>query len=287
MRWLLLLVVALLSVVMALATSLHVQLLWLTLLLCVATALHWHDELRHPHHSLPAIIRSSLSLAADRPLAESHHQVVGELLRIAGHEDPLFRVLAAENLDRLVSDVRVLGDGRVEFQSTESWRLAYERLLRSPGLYLYRSVAFVETQHYWQDGPGRQSTLLNLELQKSATVTIERIVILATHLWPDDQPNPDEPVLSWIDEQQRSGIRVSLIRESRLSEEPELLNDFGIYGNRALGMQRLDAAGRTTRFILSFDFDEVRRAESCWERLTIFSMDWADAGRHGHSTESS
>ena len=70
---------------------------------------------------------------------------------------------------------------------------------------------------------------------------------------------PADPIHDWVEEQHRYGIWLLLIRESTLEAEPDLISDFGIYGSRAVGMQLLDPAGRTKRFVLSFDF-EGRRA---------------------------
>jgi hypothetical protein len=51
-----------------------------------------------------------------------------------------------------------------------------------------------------------------------------------------------------------------LVRESELRCEPDLLIDFGIYGNQATGIQELDLDGRTQRFILDFDARSVELA---------------------------
>jgi hypothetical protein len=64
-------------------------------------------------------------------------------------------------------------------EDTETWRLGYEQLLRSPGLHRYRSVSLVESAAYWQDVPGRQSMRLNFEMQDSGRLSIERTVIIA------------------------------------------------------------------------------------------------------------
>ena len=217
-----------------------------------------------------------MTLASDKDIAPLHEQIVAALCKVSERRDPIYQTLARQRLESIVGDCNLLGDGRIEFESTETWRLLYEQLLRSPGLHLYRSVAYVETPHYWQDGPGQQSTQLNLELQDAGTLSIERTVIVADHLWGEDPLFPVEPIHSWIDEQHRHGIWLRLVREASLDSEPELLSDFGIYGSRALGMQRLDAAGRTARFVLSFDFEEVKRAEQWWDRLAVYATSYRD-----------
>jgi hypothetical protein len=75
---------------------------------------------------------------------------------------------------------------------------------------------------------------------------IERIVIVADGLWPNGEQVPIEPIATWLDEQVRHEIDVRLVRASRL--EDDLLADFGLYGNRAVGQQQVDDQGRTVRF---------------------------------------
>ncbi|APZ96373.1 hypothetical protein [Fuerstiella marisgermanici] len=264
----LLMTILFLTVLLTAATTVELQLLWLGLLMCVAIVLQWHDEPRI-RETLPRVVKQQLQLATDDGLQNVHQQMITELIRVGECSDPLFRGLADEQLQRAVHNLQTLGRLTVEYDSTEAWRVAYEQLLRSPGLYQYRSVSHVETQNYWQDGPARQSTLLNMELQQSGMVIIERIVIVASHLWPKDADVPEEPLHSWIDEQARAGIQIRLVRERDLADERELVNDFGIYGSRAVGLQRVDAAGRTSQFRLSFNFEDVCRAERCWQQLLL------------------
>ena len=153
--------------------------------------------------------------------------------------------------------------------------MAYDQLLCSSGLYSYRSVAYVKTPDYWQDEPGRQSMQLNFQKSNDGSLTIERIAIVSDSFWPTGEYFPVEPILSWFDEQYRRGIAIRLVRLSALSDESDLVCDIGIYGNRAVGRQEIDETGKTVRFTLSFDFAEVVAAEKCWERLSVYAMDYA------------
>jgi hypothetical protein len=200
----------------------------------------------------PQVIATLLSLARDTEVAEVHSKLAEALKTISQLKDPIFRQLASERLDSLVQQVQALSEATIEYTSTESWRVAYEELLRSPGLHLYRSVSHIESVHYWQDGPGTQSTQLNLELQDSRVIGVERIAIIADHLWPESSLFPIEPIHNWLEEQHRHGI----------------------YGSRAIGIQVADPAGRTMRFVLSFDFDKVERAESVWDRLLVYAISY-------------
>ena len=44
---------------------------------------------------------------------------------------------------------------------------------------------------------------------------------------------------------------------------PDLLADFGIYGDRAVGTQELDEQSRTVRFTLSFDPQREYHVYAC------------------------
>ena len=101
-------------------------------------------------------------------------------------------------------------------------------------------------------------------------VRVERIAILPDALWPDDRSPPAEPVRSWLREQHDHGLHLAVVRESAVHGEPDLLCDFGIYGDRAVGMQELDERSRTARFTLSFDRQAVLLAEDRWRRLSVF-----------------
>ncbi|MCA9064170.1 MAG: hypothetical protein KDA96_13965 [Planctomycetaceae bacterium] len=224
----------------------------------------------------PRLLQLLLDLSRDREISGMHVSIAEALNQIANQHDPIFRRLALQRLQSIGDQCAVIGRATVEFTSTESWRVVYEELLRSPGLHLYRSVAHIESPHYWQDGPGQQSTKLNLELQDQGVVSIERTAIIADHLWPETSLFPIEPLHSWLDEQHRHGIWLRLVRESALGTESDLLTDFGIYGNRAVGMQSADPSGRTIRFVLSFDFDKLRQAETQWSRLAVYAISYRE-----------
>ncbi len=224
----------------------------------------------------PRAITQIMSLSRDAEVAEVHSQLAEALETMSQLKDPIFRQLATQRLNSLVQQAQSLAEASIEYTSTESWRVAYEELLRSPGLHLYRSVAYIESTHYWQDGPGAQSTKLNLELQDNRTIAVERIAIIADHLWPDTSLFPIGPIHTWLEEQHRHGIWVRLVRESQLVSDTDLLTDLGIYGSRAVGVQVADPAGRTIRFVLSFDFDCVQRAEVMWNRLLVYAISYKE-----------
>ncbi len=223
-----------------------------------------------------SILDSLFKLAKDDDVADFHKKVTKFLSDASERRDTIFRELLNDRLKILASEVESLGNGRIEFVSTESWRIFYEQILRSPGISLYRSVAHVETQSYWQDSAGRKSTELNLELHDSGKVSMERIAIIADHLWRPDELFPVSIIHEWLEEQYRFGIWISLVRESELTNEKELISDFGIYGNRAVGRQSADVGGRTIRFTLSFDNQDIEKANEIWKKLGVFAVPYSD-----------
>jgi hypothetical protein len=215
-------------------------------------------------------------LSKDEKVDQAQKNISKALYAASRRKDAVFQTLLDTRLANLTDDINQLGKGRIEFANTESWRVFYEQLLRSPSTTMYRSVAHIETPHYWQDGAGEKSTALNLEIHDSGKVSIERVAIIADHLWPRDEPFPVKPIRRWIDQQHRYGIWIELVRESELVGEPHLIADFGIYGFRAVGRQVSDSSGRTTRFTLSFEYSDVKEAEANWKRLQVFTKPFAE-----------
>ena len=107
-------------------------------------------------------------------------------------------------------------------------------------------------------------------------VRIERVVILRGDLWPDADELPSQKIRPWIDDQHNCGIWICLVRESAIAAEPDLLCEFGIYGERATGIQELDEQSRTVRFILSFDQQSIKLARDRLARLALYATPYAD-----------
>jgi hypothetical protein len=211
-----------------------------------------------------------LSLAPDRELYAQYLAICQALTELARKDDSILRQTALLKLASVVSQVQSLSGGTFVFSLTESWRTVYEQLLRSPDIRKYCSVAWVRTADYWQDPPGRQSIQVNYEAAHRGT-HIERIVVLHAGLWPQGQLLPSPEVLPWIEEQHNHGLWIMLVREAELTREPDLLGDFGIYGDRAVGVQELDAHSRTLRFTLEFSSQAVQLAEDRWRRVSLYA----------------
>ena len=113
-------------------------------------------------------------------ILENYIEISQALSDLSAQTDPVLLEFAANKLDSLAEQVQAMARGELTFSSTEAWRMIYEKILRCERVKKYRSVAWFKSPEYWQDGPGRKSLQLNLEL-RSAGLNIERIVIV-----PDD-----------------------------------------------------------------------------------------------------
>ena len=224
----------------------------------------------------PTLTETPLLLAREPELFDIYEELSQSLLRIGWRKDPIFREVALKRLAKVVEEAIQVSRGEVVFEGTETWRIVYEDLLRSRGLYQYRSVSWVTTEEYWQDAPGQQSIQLNAELHENGQLGVERIVVVADKFWPAGDILPSVRIQQWIHLQHIHGIWVQLVRESQLSGESDLVADFGIYGARAVGYQTVDEHGRTIRFSLRFTIDEIERAEERWQRLQVYSTSYAD-----------
>ncbi len=231
------------------------------------------------HRAATASVTSHLEtpfvLARDAAMFQRYRAMSESLLAASRNPDPIYREIALEHFDELNRQATTIASGTFVFEGTETWRILYERLLRSPGLHLYRSVAWVKNENYWQDEPGRKSMAVNFELHDAELLNIERIAIIADELWPLSEVWPVEPLRQWLQQQHSRGLWIKFVRESALSKEPELIADIGIYGSRAVGMQELDDDCCTVRFTLTFHQARVTEAESRWTRLAVYAESFA------------
>ncbi len=233
------------------------------------------DERERRRAELLEKLQIPVALAPHHDLFDLYSTFAQALGDLARQPDAILRQFAVMKLSSIAEQVRQLADGRVVFTATETWRTVYEQLLQSPGLQSYRSVAWVKAADYWQDQPGRQSMRLNYHMIRKG-LAIERIIILRGALWQEDQTLPSSAIGGWIHEQHEQGVRVSLVRESALANEPDLLCDFGVYDDRAAGVQEQDEQSRTQRFVLSFDRTSVRLAGDRWSRLALYATPYAE-----------
>jgi hypothetical protein len=234
------------------------------------------DARERSRAELLGTLRVPLDLAREPDLF-GHYLAFGDsLVALARRTDePVLLRFALVKLASINEQVQTLAQGRIVFSATETWRTVYEQLLQSPGLGTYRSVAWVKARDYWQDAPGRQSMRLNLALARRG-LHIERIVILRDDLWPQGSKLPSPAIRPWIQQQHESGVVVSLIREGDIAGEANLAADFGLYGDRAVGIQELDEEARTVSFVLEFGEASLRLVQAWWDRLSLYALPYAD-----------
>jgi len=214
-----------------------------------------------------------MALARDENLFSYFIKYSDSLLDISYIPDPVFRQAAINQLESIYKLLLGLGQGTLVFDNTESWRLIYEQLLVSKPVYRYRSVAWIKDEQYWQDEPGRQSLQLNLNLARSGKVSIDRICIIHDVCWLHSGSILSPILRSWIEKQAQAGVVIKIIRESALSQETDLVCDFGIYGDHVIGHQITEEHLGNSRFVLQFDFDAVAVAESKWKRLQSYAVE--------------
>jgi hypothetical protein len=229
------------------------------------------DERERQRAAAIESLSAPLALASDPELFRLYRAICDGLISLSRRPNGILRHIALLKLTSLSEQVAGLADGKAVFALTESWRTVYERLLASPELKKYRSVAWVRTPDYWQDAPGRQSMQVNFDAAIRGLL-IERIIILRDQLWQAEDLLPRPEILPWIKEQHNHGMWITLVRESALAREPGLLIDMGIYGDRAVGIQEVDESGRTFRFTLDTTPQALHLAEDRWQRLSLYAV---------------
>ena len=223
------------------------------------------------------LLETPFYLSHDTEIFERYKKISQQMLRISQRSSTVFRDLALQRLDKMAADCTAMGQGQIVFTETETWRIAYEQLLRDPVVFFYHSVAIVRHPQYWQDAAGMGSMQLNFQLIDQQIVNIERIVVIADELWPRNQDLPVEELRQWIHEQSVHGIWIRLARLSDLRNEPDLIRDSGIYGQLAVGTQELAEDNLTTlRFTLNFDLNAIRDAEQQWEKLGVYATSYKE-----------
>jgi hypothetical protein len=168
-----------------------------------------------------------------------------------------------------------LAEGRLIFDSTETWRTVYEDVLKACQTRRYLSVALIRSDDYWRDAPGENSLEFNFELVDHG-FHVHRIFIIDAFFWPRTARTPSTELFHWIQSQRQRGVEVSLVRLAELEDEPTLVGDIGIYGTDAVGWQQTDFEGRTVRYEISFDRNAVTEAEQRWRQLLLFAKPFAE-----------
>ena len=186
-------------------------------------------------------------------------------------DSAIFSEQAAFRLTAISKELDDLIDGRLTFQSTETWRTVYEAVLSACVTKTYLSVAVVRSEDYWRDQPGQTSLEFNYRLVEHGYF-IHRIFLVDEFFWARSVKTPSREVLDWIMAQHDHGVEIGLVRLAELESEPDLVVDMGIYGEQAVGTQQTDLQGRTTRFEICFKPEQVRLAEQRWSQLQLYAV---------------
>lgn len=252
------------------------QTLWLGILLSGIVAILLHRQTAN-HDKPLGFLETPFYLSHDTEVFDRYKRISQQMLRISQRTKAVFRDLALQRLDKMAADCTAMGQGVIVFTETETWRIAYEQLLRDPTVFFYHSVAIVRHPRYWQDAAGIGSMQLNFDLIDQQIVNIERIAIISDELWPRQDELPVEDVRQWVHEQSAHGIWIRLTRLSDLRNEPDLIRDFGIYGQLAVGTQELAEDRLTTlRFTLNFDVKAIAESRQHWEKLGVYAIPYKE-----------
>ncbi len=134
-----------------------------------------------------------------------------------------FRNQAMLRLERQRAELELLADGRVAFESTETWRAVYEDVLSTCEANRYLSVAVVQSEDYWRCLPGERSVAFNGTLVDRGFYA-HRIFIIDDFLWPPRAKVPSKDLFAWIVRQYVQGIQIGVLRVS------DVRADAGRYG---------------------------------------------------------
>lgn len=188
---------------------------------------------------------------------------------------PVFRQQVVLRLRDFAERIGRLAEGRLVFESTETWRTVYEEVLNGCKARRYLSVALIRSDDYWRDPPAQNSLDFNFQLVEHG-FHVHRIFVIDEFFWPRNARTPSAELLRWIQGQRHRGIDVSLVRLTELDEEPTLVGDFGIYGTDAVGWQQTDFEGRTIRYEISFGHNSMTDAEQRWNQLLLFAKSFEE-----------
>jgi hypothetical protein len=209
-----------------------------------------------------------------RSVAEVMCAISTELDRLSQNDvldSEVFWQQVGLRLHEKLTEIADLAAGKLVFSSTETWRSVYQQVLEASQRKRYLSVALIRTDDYWRDAPGESSLQFNYELVAHG-FHIHRVFIIDEFFWPRASHTPSKQLFHWIVGQYHRGIEVSLIRLTDLDDDPSLVCDIGIYGERAVGQQQTDFEGKTTRFELRFATNALQQAEQRWQQLMVYAQ---------------
>jgi len=215
----------------------------------------------------------SQRIAQNPRVRKFYDETIEPLSRAFKIDDNVFGSLVEEKLTDFQNELSTeLSTGRISFPA-EAFRVTYADILNQPDIKEYRSVAWVKSEDYWQDQAGKSSIRFNFDLLQKG-VGIERIFIVREAVWDSTK------IKNWIRQQRdyrvkidgkqtENRIRIAVASEGRIPAEENLIEDYGIYGDRAVGVQNIDDKCKTTTFDLYFDKAKIAKAKRSFEKLKV------------------
>lgn len=172
---------------------------------------------------------------------EFHEKTIKNLKELAHasfRDDPTFVKLVNEEFQGFYANLYEYSIGHFKFDA-ESFRIYWRELIESDEASFYFSTALVNTPYYWRDGIGIEAT--NFTIKISEKKKVKKIFILNDKLWEDANTK------TWIKDQKKrgenadlnKGVDVYVIKEKNIGKNEDIIFDFGIYGDRAVGYQEL------------------------------------------------
>lgn len=206
----------------------------------------------------------SAQITKNVPIWNFYEKTIPSLTQMSNYDDSIYKDLLQQALTNLYMDFSRIALGVFDFRA-ESWRRPYHQLLSQEDISFYYSTALIKSPNYWQDKPGRASIEF---LKKIATsVDINKIFIIWDAVWDN------EDIKKRVKEQVESEMNIAVIRQSEIPPEEDLLHDFGIYGQRAVGYQFLDEKCRTERFELHFNRTMYMKTLDRFNRLKLYATE--------------
>ena len=204
----------------------------------------------------------SIRLARDSQIQDFYAETIDALEAVFSVTDGIFRELVKEEMNEFLHNLNNVWSSNSLLYRGELWRRPYRMILQQPDVMEYLSVAWIKSESYWQDEPGKESLIFNYELARSKR--IHRLFIVPDSLWHSNQ------VKTLVGAHKANKIEVSLVKESGLPFE--LREDFGIYGQRAVGYQKTNERCETQEFELHFDQRAINIAHRRFDELLRFAI---------------
>lgn len=180
-------------------------------------------------------------------------------------KDPFFTDMYQALIRDFSNRLGNAASGCIKFPPGERWRKYWKKIISQRDLGEYRSTSWVKSPEYWRDPAGREGFEFNKTIEAKTT----RVFIIRDKYW--DHPDVWEMIRDQYD---AKNIEIRVVRETILEEnDPDLLLDFGIYGERAVGYQELDDNCRTKSFTFHFDEKKISDTEDIFEGLLVYATE--------------